>query len=432
MKQKSCLREFIQYTALNVLGMLGLSCYILADTFFVSKGLGTDGLTALNLAIPVYSFVHGSGLMLGVGGAAKYAVLRGQRDKEEADKTFTSTLYLTLILAFLFMGVGAFFSEIVTGLLGADAQVFGMTNIYLKVILLFAPAFMLNDIFVCFVRNDGNPRLAMLAMLAGSFSNIILDYIFIFPFELGIFGAVLATGFAPVISMSVLSLHRKKKEHFCFLRCGMQWKLSGRIVVLGVPALITEVASGIVMIVLNFIVLSIQGNVGVAAYGVVANLALVVTAIHTGVAQGMQPLVSRALGVQDTKTIKLLLKYAMYSMTVLSILTYVGLFVWAEPIVTVFNGERNMLLQSMAEDGLRMYFSAVWFMGFNVVLSMYFTAIENPGPAQMISILRGIVLVIPIAFLMAYIWGINGVWLTMVVTEGIVCAVGVRGLKRTY
>jgi Na+-driven multidrug efflux pump len=150
------------------------------------------------------------------------------------------------------------------------------------------------------------------------------------------------------------------------------------------------------------------------------------------VAQGMQPLVSRAFGVQDTKTIKKLLKHAMCTMTMISGLIYAVLFVWAEPIVTVFNDEGNALLQSMAVDGMRLYFSAVWFIGFNVVMSMYFTAIENPVPAQMISVLRGIVLVIPIAFGMAYIWGITGVWLTMVVTEGLVCVMGIWWLKSSY
>ena len=430
MKDKSCLKEFLQYTALNVLGMLGLSCYILADTFFVSKGLGADGLTALNLAIPIYSFVHGSGLMLGVGGSAKYAILRGQQSSKDANLIFTNTLYLTLIMAALFVLIGLFGSEKITWFLGADSSVFGMTNTYLKVILLFAPAFMLNDVFLCFVRNDGNPRLAMMAMLAGSFSNILLDYIFIFPCNMGILGAVCATGFAPVISMAVLTGHLKKKDHFARVKCRVQYDLAGKIVALGIPSLITEVASGIVMIVFNFLILDIQGNVGVAAYGVVANLALVVVAIHTGVAQGMQPLISRAFGVKDFKSIRKFLKYAMWTMTVISVLIYAGLFIWAEPIASVFNSEGNLQLQSMAVIGLKLYFTAVWFIGFNVVLAMYFIATENPVPAQVISVLRGIVLVIPVAFVMAYMWEITGVWLTMVVTEGIVCLIGIIILIR--
>lgn len=91
---KKGLNEFLKYTSLNILGMLGLSCYILADTFFVSKGLGTDGLTALNLAIPIYSFIHGSGLMIGMGAGTKYSILKSQEHHLEANKTFTHALFL--------------------------------------------------------------------------------------------------------------------------------------------------------------------------------------------------------------------------------------------------------------------------------------------------------------------------------------------------
>lgn len=185
MKEKTLLKEFVQYVALNICGMIGLSCYILADTFFVSRGLGANGLAALNLAIPIYSFVHGSGLMLGMGGATKYSIYMGQGN-------------LALML-------------------GADKEVFGMTKTYLQVILLFSPAFIANDSLLCFIRNDGNPKLSMTAMLAGSLSNIVLDYVFIFPLHMGIFGAVLATGFAPVISQGVLSRHwitKNNQFHF--------------------------------------------------------------------------------------------------------------------------------------------------------------------------------------------------------------------------
>lgn len=173
MKSKELFKEFIQYVALNILGMIGLSCYILADTFFVSNGLGSNGLTALNLAIPIYSFIHGSGLMLGMGAATKYSVFRGQKEYQDANKTFTNVICLTAVLAALFTLVGAFLSEKLTSVLRADSEVFDMTKTYLQVILLFAPAFMMNDVLICFVRNDGNPKLSMTAMLTGSLSNII-------------------------------------------------------------------------------------------------------------------------------------------------------------------------------------------------------------------------------------------------------------------
>lgn len=424
MEKKLCRKEFAKYVILNVLGMIGLSCYILADTFFVANGLGADGLTALNLAIPVYSLVHGSGLMFGVGGATRYSILRGQKRQKNADEIVTNTVLFAMVTAVIYMMCGIFVSGKITLLLGADDSVFTMTNTYIRVILLFAPAFMLNDVFLCFVRNDGNPGLAMAAMLTGSFSNILLDYIFIFVLKMGIFGAVLATGVAPVISMLVLSFHGKRKERFHLIPTKLSALLCGKCMVLGIPSLITEVASGIVMIVFNLIILRLEGNIGVAAYGVVANISLVVVSIYTGVAQGMQPLVSRAYGDGDTKRIKRFLRYAMVTMLTLSVVIYAYIFANADFIAKIFNSENNLNLQKMVETGLKMYFSSVAFIGFNVILSMYFSATEKPVPAQIISLLRGFILMIPMAFLLSNVTGLTGVWLTVTVTEAMVAVVG--------
>lgn len=186
----------------------------------------------------------------------------------------------------MFFLAGLFLSPQITALLGADSQVAAMTQTYLKMILLFAPAFILNDILVCFVRNDGNPRLSMLAMLGGSMANILLDYVFIFPLGMGIFGAVLATGLAPLISIAIMSGHwMGKNKGFHLAKTEIQGQTALLILSLGFPSLITEVSSGIVIIVFNVIILGLKGNVGVAAYGVIANLSLVVISIFTGIAR---------------------------------------------------------------------------------------------------------------------------------------------------
>lgn len=109
MREKALIKQFARYVSLNICGMVGLSCYILADTYFVSKGLGANGLTALNLAIPIYSLVHGCGLMLGMGGATKYSIYIGQREYENADKSFSNTMYILSVLAVIFVLSGAFF-----------------------------------------------------------------------------------------------------------------------------------------------------------------------------------------------------------------------------------------------------------------------------------------------------------------------------------
>ncbi len=425
MKQPSCRREFARYAFWNVMGMIGLSCYILADTFFVSQKLGSNGLAALNLAIPVYSLLHGSGLMLGMGGATRYAIFKGQKAFQQANEVFTDTLYSALPLAAVMVLSGACFSDDLALLLGADAAILDMTGTYLKVILLFAPAFLLNNILICFVRNDGNPGLSMAAMLGGSFSNIVLDYLFLFPFQMGMFGAVLATGLATLISMMILSiLFWKKQNQFRLNRSKPHAAGIRSLLSLGFPSLITEVSSGIVMIAFNFLFLTLQGKVGVAAYGVIANLSLVVFSVYTGLAQGSQPILSRAYGRGDQRSVKQVLRCALTAMLVFSCLIYTMLFLFAGPITGVFNSEGNAEMQEMTEFGLKRYFIAIPFAGFNIILALFFTSTENAVPAHWISLLRGLVLMLPMVFLLSSLAGLTGTWLAFPVTEGLVAVLG--------
>lgn len=424
--KKNPVSLYFKYVSLNVLGMAALSCYILADTFFVSRGLGADGLTALNLAIPVYNLVNGTGLMLGVGGGAKYAVSKSRGDLHAQNRVFTNTLFCAAAFSAVFLAAGIFFSKSITAALGADNAVFDMTNTYLKVILLFSPAFILNNIFVAFIRNDGDPKLSMAGMITGSLSNVLLDYIFIFPLDMGIFGAVFATGLSPVISMCVLSMHKiKRKNDFHIVKTPPAPKLGGNICALGIPSLVSELSSGIVIIVFNTIILNIAGNTGVAAYGVVTNISLVVIAVYTGAAQGMQPLVSEAHGRGDGKSELKFFKYAVITVFVICAVIYPVVFFFSEQIAAVFNSENNDRLQQIAAQGLKLYFTGALFAGFNIVAAMFFTARETPLPAHIISILRGLVLIVPAAFILAQLFGITGVWLSFTASETVcaVCAV---------
>ncbi|MDD2972800.1 MAG: MATE family efflux transporter [Lachnospiraceae bacterium] len=432
MEQKSNLKEFLQYTIMNIIGMIGLSCYILADTFFVSKGLGSEGLAALNIAIPVYSFIHGSGLMIGMGGATKYSILKGHNESEEVKKMFTNTLYLAGIMAAMFFLLGCFQAGNIAEILGADSNVHAMTETYLKILMLFAPVFLLNDILICFIRNDGNPKLSMSAMLVGSLANIILDYIFIFPMGMGIFGAVFATGLAPVISLIILSSHFfNKKNQFTCGKVKLHGAYIKNILGIGFPSFISEVASGIVIIIFNIIILKLRGNIGVAAYGVIANIALVAVAIHTGVAQGMQPLVSRAYGRGKIHIARTIYRYAIITVIIVSAFTYSLIFGMSENIVKAFNSEQNLQMQQIATIGLKLYFISIPFIGYNIVTAMFFSAVERPLSGQAIAILRGILLTIPIAVLLSYLFGLYGVWITVPVTEGIV-AVAAAGFWIKY
>lgn len=389
----------------------------MADTFFVSADLGTKGLTALNLAFPMFCLMNGIGLMIGMGGGTCYSLARSRRETQRANQIFTNAAYLTFTASALFFFVGVFLSESLVRILGADDTMFALTNTYLKVMLLFAPAFFTNNLLQCFVRNDGNPALSMAAMITGSISNVILDYIFIFPLGMGIFGSIFATGLSPIISIIVLSPYfLKGKNHFHFIRKFSLQRVSN-IVSNGIPPLVTEVSSGVVMFLFNFIILRLNGNTGVAAFGIVSVISLVVIAIYTGLSQGIQPILSLNHGAGNKENVNTIRTYALTTALLLSVVLYSILFFGADPIALVFNSEKDMLLQALAIPGIRLYFLACPFIGFNLVTATYLISTEHPRPAQIISVSRGILILIPMAFLLSAIFGLTGVWCSYPLTE---------------
>ena len=185
------------------------------------------------------------------------------------------------------------------------------------------------------------------------------------------------------------------------------------------------------MIIFNMLILNLEGNVGVAAYGVIANISLVVVGIYTGIAQGVQPLISDAYGSGDRKAIHLGLRYAMTTMAVLSVLIYLVLYVFADPITGIFNSENDPKLQQISVIGMKIYFTSVLAVGFNTIIAVYFTSIEKALPAHILSLLRGLVLIAPIAFLLSALWDMTGIWLTYPVTEGVVAVLGYMVFRKT-
>lgn len=430
MNQSNCFRVFARYASMNVFGMLGLSCYILADTYFISRGLGADGLTALNLAIPIYSFIHGSGLMIGMGGGTRYSIQKSMGNLRETNELFTNAVMIAAVFAMAYLCIGIFFTDRLVTMLGADEAVYEMTRTYLKMILLFSPLFLMNNVLLCFTRNDGAPQLSMRAMLGGSLSNVVLDYLFIFPCRMGIFGAVFATCLAPVISIFLLLPHIYKKNHqFHLIKCRPKKKWISAILSSGIPSLVTEVSSGIVMIVFNIILLNLAGNTGVAAYGIIANLSLVVIAVYNGIAQGIQPVIGNYFGEGAFDKVYAVLRYAMFTMLILSILIYAAVYFYAPQISSLFNKEQNQALQHIAVDGLKLYFTACPFVGFNLIICTWFTSTACPLPANIISVLRGFIVILPLAALFSTIWKMTGIWCVFPCTECIVSLLGILFYK---
>ena len=190
-------------------------------------------------------------------------------------------------------------------MLGANAEILSIGTPYTRIFLLFGPFFMLNYVYNAFVRHDGNPSLAMIATLTSSLFNILMDYLLMFPLGMGMAGAALATAISPVVGICICSIHfvsGKASIHFRPVHLSLHKLI--RSCQLGVSAFVGEIASGITTIVFNFLILDLSGNTGVAAYGIVANTALVATAIFNGVSQGGQPLFSNYYGKGEKKAVR--------------------------------------------------------------------------------------------------------------------------------
>lgn len=413
----SITKQFTKYVTQNILGTLGVSCYIIADTFFIARAAGANGITVLNLALPIYSIIFAIGALIGVGAATRFAILRAQKDAS-AEYYFFNAICFVWLLAIPFVLAGALIPDKIIALMGGDAQIVALGTGYTRIFLLFTPFFMMNHVVSAFVRNDGNPSLAMLGTLSGSIFNIVFDYVFMFPMEMGLEGAALATAVSPIISILICGTHflqNRNTIQFCTSRPSFTYLWNS--CQLGVSAFVAEISSGVTTAVFNFLILAIVGNVGVAAYGVVANFALVAVAVFNGISLGSQPLVSTYYGQGNATAVRKILKMGCLTALTLAILILAAVYGFTDTLVALFNSEGSVELAAYAHTGLRLYFIGFIFAGFNIVGTGFLSATQQAKGAFITSIMRGFAGILACSVVMAALFGINGVWLAFPVSE---------------
>ncbi len=422
MNSSSINRLFLKYVSQNILGMIGISAYVLVDTFFISVQSGTNGITALNLILPVYNVIFAIGSMIAVGSATRFAILRARGEKD-SDKFLFNALFFAVLLSIPFILIGILCPDGMIALLGGDAEIIVTGLDYTRTFLLFAPFFMLNYIFNAFVRNDGAPSLAMTATLLCSIFNIIMDYIFMFPCGMGMTGAALATGLAPIVGIIVCGIHFFSKKNTLKIKpCIPSPGKLFRSCQLGVAAFVGEVSQGVTTVVFNVLILGLAGNTGVAAYGVVANTAMVATSIFNGISQGSQPLLSDFYGKSDRKSVNKIFRNSAVTAVSAAAVLITAVFAFAPFIVEMFNSEHNFKMAEYAVHGIKVYFIGFLFAGFNIAATGYMSATEKAAGAFCASVLRGFAAIVVCAIVMSRIFGIEGVWLAFCVSEVITSA----------
>lgn len=403
-------KSFFKYISFSVLGMIGLSFYVLVDTIFIANGIGHTGLTALSIALPVYIFINGLALMFAVGGSTLFSIY-SSNNLTSANKVFSQTIITAICLGIIFT-LCNFFSQPIATFLGAK-ELINMPTIYIKIVLIFAPAFFVNQQLLYFIRNDNNPRLPMIAMIASSLTNIVLDYLLIFVFPLGMFGAALATSISPVISVCILLFHFRKsnnhKLHFSFIAPTL--KFLKKVIYVGGASFVTELSSGVVMALFNIVIYKVGGSISVAAYSIIANVALIVIAIYNGIAQGTQPLISNYYSTSNYKLIKKTYLLSLLICITLGVTIYILGINFDYAIINVFNQSNNQELFNITQTGIHIYFLSFIFVGVNISTMSLLSSMRIGNLSFLISVSRGFIFIIPTLLLFSN-FGIKGVWFT--------------------
>ncbi len=195
---------------------------------------------------------------------------------------------------------------------------------------------------------------------------------------------------------------------------------------MGLSSFIIEISSAVVLITFNIVILRLEGNLGIASYAIVANLALVVIAIFTGLAQGTQPLISKYFGQYNFDKLKKVRKYALTTALIIAFTIYSLVMTFSESIIQIFNSENNTSIAQMADTRLRIYFLGFFFAGVNIIITMFLSATENIKDALSISISRGLIIIVPTVFVLSHFWGMIGVWFAFVITELIVTIISIH------
>lgn len=406
-----------KYIAPNVFAMIGTSCYIFADTFFIASSEGANGITALNLILPLYGIIYALGAMIGIGSATRYSLYKSIGNKG-ADDYFSNAIIWTIIASLPFVIAGFLIPEVILKLMGADSEILKLGLPYIQIILCFTPFFMLNFTFTAFVRNDGEPKLAMIATLVSGIINIIFDYILVFPMQLGMVGAALATAISPIVSIGICMIHYlSKKNNIRFIKKLPSLKKLLSACSLGVVAFVGEISSGITTMVFNFLLLDLLGNIGVAAYGVVANMAIIATALFNGVAQGLQPLASEVHGQGDQDSEKRIYHYSLKIALGIAVLMIGFVLIFTAQLVSIFNSENSLELAYYAEPGMRIYFLGFFVAAINIVKAGFYSATGKSRESSIISLSRGIIAIVIFAFGLSKIFGVVGVWFAFLASE---------------
>ncbi|WP_337590806.1 MATE family efflux transporter [Vescimonas sp.] len=430
-KKQSLLKQFFHFSAATVASLMVFSLYSIVDGLFVARGVGEYAMTAVNLSVPFVNLLFSIAVIFAVGTSTIIAYLLGQKNAQSANKLFSQNLATLVVIGVTISVLVLAFTEPLARLLGAEEVTLEYTIHYLQGLAPFAVCFMISYNLEVLVKTDGRPRLALVTVCVGCVTNCVLDYLAIFHWGLGIWGAAAATGLSQLLTCIIYLTHfLGKHTTFHPVRFRMDWKIYRRLLPIGISDGLTELCNGLMIFLFNHTILRCIGTDGLVAYTIIAYANTLVINITMGVSQGSQPLISFQNGRGDGTAIGNLLRYGLRTMCGIAAVCFTVLFLAAPKLVAVYLPEAGAEMLTFATDAFRRYSLCYLPVGFNIYIAGFLTAMERPLPAVSISTGRGLILQGSILLLLAAVLGGSSIWFAPVISEVLCLGLSVFFLLR--
>ncbi|MFS0784297.1 MATE family efflux transporter [Bacillus sp. 1P06AnD] len=419
LKETPVKKLFLSYLIPSVLGMLLMSVNILVDGIFVSHGVGEEALAGVNIAVPIFSVFLSVSLWIGMGGATMYSISLGRSEIKAARSIFTQSFVVAIGIVSVMAGLSLWKETELAYFFGANDHILPYVLDYLHIILLYGIVFVLENMLSIFVRNDGNPRLAMVALILTSLFNILFNYMFIFKWNWGIQGAAYATVLSAGIGFFVLLFHfLRKTKTLKLVKCKLEWKAIKQIMIIGFPSFIVESSSAVLTMAYNITFMHYTGELGVTAFAVVNYIHVMFLLLFFGVGAALQPISSFHFGAKLFSRLKQFLNLAVKTGIALGIGTLLLGWLFGDVFVSMF-GVKSQAVYEFTIKGIGLFFISYLFMSYNLVYVEYYQSISRIRLSVMIVLMRSIILLLPLLWILPEIFGVNGIWLAFPVAEGI-------------
>ncbi|MCI5498371.1 MAG: MATE family efflux transporter [Clostridiales bacterium] len=425
-------KQLLRYVIPAASAMVLFSLYTVIDGVLVSHGVSESALTSVNISLPFINALSGLSILLSMGASTLCAFALGRGNKKEAEEIFTQTVAVMCVLSVLItVGVLLFAEELAT-LLGAGPHTIDNAVDYLRIVSLFSICFILSYCLEVMVKVDDSPILATAGVAVSAVVHVGLAYVFIFHFHWGVKGGALATGLAQLGSL-LLFLHYflKGKSDMKFRKFKFHPKIFLRILPLGVADCSIEFMLGFLTIIYNNVLFRLFGESHQTIYAVIAYLSLVVFMIMQGIAQGMMPLVSLAVGKGDQKTIRFYFTRSLLMAAAVEVLLVAVCQLFPQVFVTILLSHDSPLF-AQAVSALRQYSLSYLLAGLNILLAGYFTALGRGVASCLLSLSRGFVLLPASIFLLSQVGSGQGIWIAALIGEGLSLLLGLVLLKKTH